>query len=422
MSTAPLKPPASRVRGDLSDAERLDDLLEVVSPKGWIAVACLAVVTALIILWAVFGTIPVTVTGPGLLTRPHKVVGIQALGSGKLKELRLEPGSLVASGDVVATLELPELSRQLSEQEAKLALLDAQSAQTLDLQASQNTQEARAIAEQERNLQRLIAQARALDATLRARFEDRRHLYRQRALSVDAMIDAEQSYRANHDKIPEWESQLRQLGLRRNQMARQYAELRTARGLQRRDLEAAIAVLKEQAANQGTIQSRCTGRVLEVSAMVGQVITPGTRLATVAVEDADQPMVALLYFPISDGKKVLAGQIAQTTPDTVKRDRYGGIVGRVLTVSPFPVTRQAMASTLGSDDLAGALSNGTPRIEVAVRLDPDPSTRSGYHWSASEGPPIPQTPGTTVTTRVTVETLSPLQLAISLMRQASAIY
>jgi HlyD family secretion protein len=152
------------------------------------------------------------------------------------------------------------------------------------------------------------------------------------------------------------------------------------------------------------------------------VITPGTRLATLAVEDTAHPMVALLYFPISDGKKVLPGQKAQTTPDTVKRDRYGGITGQVLSVSPFPVTRQAMASTLGSDDLAGALSNGTPRIEVAVRLDPDPETFSGYRWSASEGPPIPQTPGTTVTTRVTVETLSPLQLAISLMRQASAIY
>lgn len=421
MPTSPL-PPSTRVRSTVASAEQLDELLQVVSPKGWIAVVCLAIVTSLIVLWAVFGTIPVTVTGSGILTRPHKVVGIQALGSGKLRELRLAPGSTVSVSDVIAILDMPELGRQLAEQESKLSLLDAQSAQTLSLQANHNDQEERAIAEQERNFRRLIAQARALDATLKARYEDRKHLYGLKALTIDAVIEAEQSYRTNHDRIPEWESQLRQLALRRDTMAQQFADLRTARGLQRRDLEAAIAVLKEQVANQGMVRSRSTGRVLEVSATVGQVITPGTRLATVAVEDEDQPLVALLYFPIRDGKKVLPGQDVQTTPDTVKRDRYGGITGKVLTVSPFPVTKQAMASTLGSDDWAGALSNGTPQIEVTAQLDPDPRTLSGFHWSASEGPHIPQTPGTTVTSRVTVETLSPLQLAISLMRQASAIY
>ncbi|MNX98461.1 hypothetical protein D3C86_1308740 [compost metagenome] len=394
----------------------------MVSPKGWIAVLCLTIVTALIVLWAVFGTIPVTVMGSGILTRPHKVMGIQSVGSGKLRELRLSPGSTVQVSDVVAVLDLPELGRQLAEQEEKLALLDAQSAQTLALQASHNEQEERAITEQERNYRRLIAQAKALDPTLKARYEDRKHLYHLKALTVDAMLEAEQSYRTNHDRIPDWEAQLRQLALRRDTMAQQYADLRTAKSLQRRDLAAAIAVLKEQMANQGLVRSRCTGRVLEVSAMVGQVITAGTRLATVAVEDQDQPMVALLYFPIRDGKKVLPGQHVQTTPDTVKRDRFGGITGTVLTVSPFPVTKQAMASTLGSDDWAAALSSGTPQIEVTARLDVDPHTRSGFHWSASEGPPIPQTPGTTITSRVTVETLSPLQLAISLMRQASAIY
>ncbi|MBO9542541.1 NHLP bacteriocin system secretion protein [bacterium] len=420
MPTSPLKPPAPRAT--LATDDQLDELLQVVSPKGWIAVLCLTVVTALIVLWAIFGTIPVTVMGSGILTRPHKVMGIQSVGSGKLRELRLSPGSTVQVSDVVAVLDLPELGRQLAEQEAKLALLDAQSAQNLALQARHNEQEERAIAEQERNYRRLITQAKALDATLKARYEDRKHLYHLKALTVDAMLEAEQSYRTNHDRIPDWEAQLRQLALRRDTMAQQYADLRTAKSLQRRDLTATIAVLKEQMANQGLVRSRCTGRVLEVSTMVGQVITAGTRLATVAVEDKDQPMVALLYFPIRDGKKVLPGQHVQTTPDTVKRDRFGGITGTVLTVSPFPVTKQAMASTLGSEDWAVALSNGTPQIEVTAQLDVDPHTRSGYHWSASEGPQIPQTPGTTITSRVTVETLSPIQLAISLMRQASAIY
>lgn len=422
MPTAHLPPSSLRVRDSQTSVSDLDDLLQVVNPKGWIALVCLAVITGLIVLWAIYGHIPVTVTGAGILTRPHKVVGIQSLGAGKLRELHLVPGTEVREGDVVAELDQPELTRQLAEQRARLDLLEGQTAQTLDLQAHHDSEERRSLDEQERNLKRLIDQATDLAPILKARFEDRRRLYALHALAIDAVIDAEQSYRANQDRIPDLQHQLRQLALRRDQMSQQFSDLRATRTMQRKDLEASISVLEAQVRNQGAMRSRFSGRVLEVTATVGQVVTPGTRVATIAVDDPSQPLVALLYFPVRDGKKVLPGQEAQTTPDTFKRDRFGGITGKVLSVSSYPVTKQAMANTLGSDDLATVLANTGPQIEVTAALDRDPRSPNGYHWSASEGPRVPQTPGTTVTSRITVETLTPAQLAISLMRQASALY
>ncbi|HEY9856921.1 MAG TPA: NHLP bacteriocin system secretion protein [Stenomitos sp.] len=422
MPTAPLPPSSVRVSAHQASDSQLDDLLQVVNPKGWIALVCLALITGLIILWAIVGHIPVTVTGAGILTRPHKVVGIQSLGSGKLRALHLAPGTQVREGDVLAELDQPELTRQLDEQKARLALLEDQAARTLDLQAHHDLEERTALAEQERNLQHLIAQVTELAPTLKARYEDRKRLYSLKALPIDAVIDAEQSYRANQNRIPELQAQLRQLGLRRDQMTQQFSDLSANRTLQQKDLKATIAVLEAQIRNQGAVRSRFSGRVLEVTATEGQVVSSGTRLATIAVDDPTQPLVALLYFPVKDGKKILAGQDAQTTPDTFKRDRFGGITGKVLSVSSYPVTKQAMANTLGSDDLATVLANGGPQIEVTAALDPDPQSPNGYHWSASQGPPVPQTPGTTVTSRITVETLTPAQLAISLMRQASALY
>lgn len=421
MSTPP-KSPSLKASQDLNHAEGLDDLLEVVNPKGWIALACLGIIIVLIVLWSVLGRIPVTVTGSGILTHPHKVVGLQSIGTGKLRDLRLQPGQPIKAGDIVAVLDLPELNRQLSELRAKLSLQEAQSTEILDLQAHDNQLELKAIAEQEQNLRRIIGQLKTVDSTYKARLEDRRRLYQLKALPIDSVIDAEQSYRNNHDRIPDLETKLQQIQLRRAQMTHQFIDLKTARSIQSKDLAAQIALLEAQAANQEQVKSRFSGRVLEVSATMGQVLTPGTRLGMVEVEDSSQPLVALLYFPIRDGKKVLPGQEAQTTPDTVKRDRYGGITGRVLTVSAFPVSKQAMGNALGNDDLAGTLSSGGPQIEVTVQLEREPKTPNGFHWSASEGPPILQTPGTTVTCRVTVETLTPLQLAISLLRQASAIY
>lgn len=422
MPTTPLPPSSLRVRDSQASVTDLDDLLQVVNPKGWIVLVCLTVITGLIVLWAIYGHIPVTVTGAGILTRPHKVVGIQSLGAGKLHEVHLVPGAEVHEGDVVAELDQPELTRQLAEQKARLDLLEAQTSRTLDLQAHHDAAERSSLAEQERSLKHRIDQATALAPTLKARYEDRKRLYDLHALPIDSVIDAEQSYRANQDRIPDLQNQLRQLALRRDQMAQQFSELSATRTMQQKDLKASIAVIEAQIRNQGAMRSRFSGRVLEVTATVGQVVSPGTRVATIAVDDPSQPLVALLYFPVRDGKKVLPGQDAQTTPDTFKRDRFGGITGKVLSVSSYPVTKQAMANTLGSDDLATVLANAGPQIEVTAALDPNPHSPSGYHWSASEGPHVPQTPGTTVTSRITVETLTPAQLAISLMRQASAIY
>lgn len=241
------------------------------------------------------------------------------------------------------------------------------------------------------------------------------------ALPMDSVLEAEQTLRSNLDKIPELQGQLKQLELREKQMAQQLAELESSRALQRKDLAASIALLENQRSGHGQVRSSYAGKVLEVSVTPGQMVSPGARIATIAAEDPSEDLVAVVYFPVRDGKKVQVGHEAQVTPDTVRRERYGGIIGSVSKVSAYPVTRQAIATTLGNEDMAATMANTGPQIEVTIRLERG-DTVTGYRWSSSAGPAYPQTPGTTVTSRVLIDAMSPMELAFSLLRQASALY
>jgi len=401
--------------------EPLDELVTVVSPMGWLAQGCLAVLILSVIAWAVFGRIPITVQGTGILTRPHRVVALQATGNGQIHELQIQPGARVEAGEVIATLAQPDLSAQLLEQQAKLSLFDAQSRELIALQSQRNVAEKTALESQRRNLERLIVQAKDLAPILQSRLEERRELLKLSALPVDSVLEAEQTLRANQDKIPELEGQIRQLDLRERQMVQQLAELETSRALQRKDLAASIALLEGQRSGHGQIRSQYAGKVLEVAAAPGQMVAPGVRIATIAAEDPSDELVALVYLPVRDGKKVQPEHEAQVTPDTVRRERYGGIVGTVSQVSAYPVTRQAIATTLGNEDMAASLANTGPQIQVEIRLA-RAETLSGFRWSSSAGPAYAQTPGTTVTSRVLIDAMSPMELAFSLLRQASALY
>jgi HlyD family secretion protein len=112
----------------------------------------------------------------------------------------------------------------------------------------------------------------------------------------------------------------------------------------------------------------------------------------------------------------------QVTPDTVKRERFGGIIGVVSAVSAFPVTKEAATLSLGTPEVAERLLGNEPQIEVVASLEKDNSTTSGFRWSSSKGPALQITTGTTTTARVLVEERTPVSYILPFLRSVSGIY
>ncbi|MFB2920446.1 MULTISPECIES: NHLP bacteriocin system secretion protein [Aerosakkonema] len=531
----------------LSSPERLDELMQVVNPQDWLPLAALGGLVFVALFWSIFGRIPITVTGQGVILRSRQVVEIQSPISGQIQDLKVKVGDCVKkdNGDdindpeeILAVVDPLELKQKRQIELVKLQELQKQDLQatTIALQRRQlekaelqqqrsslqqrlkdtqaltpllKTESTVSIQQQRENLlkrlqdmqtltpvlknkrsdsikqQRVSLQQRLRDAQAKApilqeRVKRRQELLNEGAIAADRVLEAEQEYTDslqrvseiqtqlkqldvdeaqaeqayldNLSKISEIQTQLKQLDLQQTEAEQKYlenlskiSEIQTNlkeldtkdKSLEQQNLETTntrknqilnieqeIKRLDQQIQTNSTIKVPYSGCILELTVTGGQVVNPGTRIGSIEVEKPNEPLLAITYFGIKDGKQVKSGMAMQITPTTVKRERFGGIVGTVISVSPFPVTKQGAASTIGNPELVESLMSQSKesQIEVWAKLKENPSNFSGYEWSSSKGPPdLKISTGTTTTVQVTIDKRAPIEFILPFLREWSGI-
>lgn len=85
----------------LSSPEQLNQLLQVTGPMGWVALLALSLLLLTAALWGVFGSLPVTVAGQGVLVGG----GINDVASpvpGQIKTISVREGEMVKEGQIMA--------------------------------------------------------------------------------------------------------------------------------------------------------------------------------------------------------------------------------------------------------------------------------------------------------------------------------
>jgi HlyD family secretion protein len=421
----------------LSSPERLDQLMQVVSPHNWLVLGTLLALLGLALAWAVVGRLPTTVAGRGVLMRPRKVVEWQAPAAGRLASLTVSVGDRVRQGAVLGAIDQADMHHQLHEERAKLQELQAQDstkdalqAQQMTLQLHQIALEKTALNLQQQDMQQRLRDAQAKTPLLKERLENRRRLETMglAARLSDERLHAEQAYLDNQHKIAELTATLAQLDSQRTQLdskskslTLQGLEASTSRKNQIQELRRSIALREGQLQRTSEIISDYDGRVLELTFTIGQRVQAGLRLGSIEVEDVASALVGLTYFPIKAGKKVQPGMQVLIAPDTVERERFGSMLATVTSVSAFPVTREGMLSLVGNAEVVATLVTQGPALEVVTALAPDPETFSHYKWSSSKGPELHITSGTTVTARVVVEQRAPMTYLLPFLRETSGL-
>jgi HlyD family secretion protein len=388
--------------------------------------------------WCVLGNLPTAVTGRGVLVRPRRVVPVQALVGGRVESINVRVGDSVQSGQVIARLDQSELRRKLEDDRKSLEALLAQAQlkastqnQHVGLQLQQDQLERHFLEVQRQSLQQELDNAVALEPLLKRRLDSLKKL-KESGLIAEASqeyVVGELNYRDNNEKISESgarlqqiDGQLKQLDTRFVALEKENLEAATARENQIRDLRSRIALTELQVAKSGEIVSEYRGYVSETFATAGEVLGAGGRLLSLDIEDPATPPISLSYFPVKDGKRIQAGMRVQVTPDSVQRQRFGGIVAKVISVTPLPVTKEGAANTIGNPDLVRDIMGEGAYIEVTAQLEADPRTFSGYHWSSSKGPELKMTSGLTTQARVTVEGRAPITYIFPILKEASGVY
>ncbi|MEW5729657.1 MAG: NHLP bacteriocin system secretion protein, partial [Pseudomonadota bacterium] len=182
-----------------------------------------------------------------------------------------------------------------------------------------------------------------------------------------------------------------------------------------------LDALAERLDRQTVVLSPYDGDVVEAKANVGDIVDKGAELLTVLPartgQAKDDDLVAVLYVPPNDGKKVRPGMVAQVAPSTIKREEYGFILGKVKSVAEIPSSAEGMMRTLKNQQLVEALSGGGAPFEVVVELERDPATPTGFRWSSSRGPEGDINTGTLADAQVTVREIHLISLAIPALEQ-----
>ncbi|MBW4509340.1 MAG: NHLP bacteriocin system secretion protein [Scytonematopsis contorta HA4267-MV1] len=465
----------------LSSPERLDQLMKIVSPKSWLPLFAFGSIVAVGLTWSIYGKIPVTVDGKGVLIYPKKVVPLESKTPGQLLALNIKVGDMVTKGQVLATIDQSELRKQLQQQQTKLKELDSQNNAVGSLQGQRLEQEKISMLQQKSSLQQRIGQLQAMTPLLKVKNKDsikqqrivlrqriqqaqalapvyqqrwslRKELSKQRAISSDLALSSEQEYIQNQQKISELQSQfkdlevreaeqekayrenissisdlqsqLKQIDSRQASIAQQDLESSTVRKREMQEVRREIARLELQLSNNSQIISQHNGRILELTVSPGQVVNAGTRLGSINEQNADTKLVGISYFPVAEGKKVQPGMQIQITPQTVKRERFGGIVGSVTNISQFPITKEGANNIVGNSELVEGLisKNQEGVMQVFAELEVNSATPTGYKWSSSTGPVMKISSGTTTTVRVKVEERAPITFLLPILREFSGIY
>lgn len=120
------------------------------------------------------------------------------------------------------------------------------------------------------------------------------------------------------------------------------------------------------------------------------------------------------FLSIGNGKRVRPGLEVRVNPASVERQRYGSLIGKVTSVSSFPVTSEGLVNLIGNREVVDSLLRQGGTILVEAELERD--SRGGLKWT-SRGPDDEVTAGTTTTCRISVEDRRPITFAIPLLRK-----
>ena len=399
----------------LSSPEQLDQLMQVTSPKGWIALLSLVGLLIVALIWGFLGSIPTSAAGDGILLRRGGVSTVVAAGSGQVETILVAVGDEISKGQVIARIRQEGIARQIDDVLARKEAMENE-LKILERYAATQTELSEANEEQQRSnllrsIETLERQAELLDKNLVVQQE----LLQDGLVTQQTVLSAEQEVTRIRDELASQRLELDGLELIRLKSEQDLLQQLEDRRSRMRDLE--LELREKQASLEESVHVVATedGKVLELLVDEGNVVAPGNPV--LSMEVASEDLMAVIFVPAEMGKQVTPGMSARISPSTVKVEEHGFILGEVQWVSEFPSTSKGMERLLGNQELVVGLMESGPPIRVDVRLLRDENTSTNFKWSSKKGPEIDITSGTLAAGSVIVKEDVPISLVIPLARK-----
>ena len=409
------KPARNESNEQLGTPEHLDRVLYVTTAKGWLALFMVMLMMGAVVAWAALGEVSTYVQAQGIiLSRGGMVFDATSSGDGTLTRIIPTAGDMVEKGQVVAEISdaevLERYASALGAAEERLQVLRDREAEVRE----ENRLAARSLARERARLKQIEGTGRDLVKTANKRLKGHRRLFEKGLVARMAVEDAEAALDVARRNLFE--------------VMRRYDDLNADDRRRQNDLKAALVEVrseytraerhvKEVAAVIETwrIRAPVSGRMTESKAQVGATLEPGDRV--LSIETGGDGLDVLIYVSPADGKRVKAGMRALVTPATVRREEFGSILGKVESLSKFPVSLDGIIAALQNQDLARTFSQAGPPYPGRVALARDSSTASGFAWTSPHAAAVNITPGTLARVEIEVSRQRPAALVVPWVRE-----
>ncbi len=409
----------------LSTPEKLDQLIKVTGPKAWIALLTIALALGVGITWSVFGRVKtkLDVVGVVLGGDVHEVV---STAQGQLVELKVAIGDKVKKGDIIATIQQPELSQQIEDAKAVLADRKFEMGKLLSYGNQGNHLQGEYISQTRVSIQGEIESEKKKLAFLNNQLESENGLLAKGLIVKSQVANTKQQIEASKNTIERLKGQMVETSSQQHTLGYDLQQKVTLQNQRIAEAERTLQFLTEKYDTQKNIRSPYEGEVVEVLTDRGVVVGLGSPLFKVKNEGSANTKLAglkgVLYIPSKDGKKIKKGMEALVAPSTVQPQEYGFIKSKVTYVSDFPITEKGMLTSVKNDQLAKGLLASGPLFEVHVDFEKDPASYSGFKWTSAKGPDVTIKEGTSCMGKVTIQEERPATIVVPAFKKFFDLY
>ena len=390
----------------LASPERLDVLMRVTSPMGWLALTTVGGILVGVIVWSILGSIPERIDGQGVLLRGGANKEIRSTGSGSISSLNLKVNQVVSVGENLGSITYAGKTEEVNVARTKVQQLQNQRLTTegsaSDTRAAARAQVARLRGDLD--LKRLDLQRAQAEV---ARLEP---LFKEGGITAQRMEGARSAVSAAQFQITSIQGQISAADDRIRGAGSSNSSLDA-------QIQIAIAELRRveaQVGSQESLTSTVGGRIIEVRKTVGDTVAQNDVVAV--LEDVTANVQVVAFVAADVGKRIKAGMNTEVSPSQVKREEYGFMLAEVSDLGEFISSREAVMSRMRNQEITDKLMGRSGVIEVKATLKPA-ETKSGFAWSTSGGPPFKIDGGSLVGINIVVARKAPITMVMPFLRK-----
>ena len=412
--------PDSLFRGEalkrFNSPEQLDQRINLIPPAMRMMAASVTVLVVAGLIWAVFGVVPTRVTGQGVLLADGKAAHtVQPVVSGPVIELLVKRGDHVEVDMPIARIQQVSLDTQLASTTTRVAVLQEDLVQLKKAHAAELARVEATLHRQKAVVQEQISAGKVRGEGLKEILSTAEGLYKRGLISRLEVANA----RAQHDQtmldIVNATARQVEIEAAADQKRDDLAEIERQKQEDIDALQAEAARLRAEVTVGSAVKAPVSGRIEEIRVGIGDVVSPGTIIATIG-RVSPETFEVIAVFANDMSKRIAPGMDVHVRPASVKKEEHGSMRGRVLSITELGISKAELNAVLRNPQLTDSLMGDAAPLLAKVQVFLDKDTPSGFAWWGGQGPPYRVTRGTRVAVDVIVDRKTPIALVIPALR------